>query len=133
MEQRFSVEKGWQERGQLGELCPWDPVLARAGQEAGRGCLFREKTGGFSLAFPWAPHRPFPLVPAFCFCRVREMWGGCYLLFRFRWDGRPYLPAGERPCQNGETGVQYQKTEDMGETDGLFSCNGRQAGPAEDE
>ena len=65
--------------------------------------LFRRETDGFSLAFPWAPKAPFPLVPAFCFARVETMEGRPWVVFSFRDGGWPVVPPS---CQNGESGVQ---------------------------
>ena len=53
-----------------------EPLLARA---AGGGrALYRPEPEGFSLAFPYAETRAFPLTPLFCFARVERMNGANY-------------------------------------------------------
>ena len=62
-----------------------EPLLARA---AGGGrALYRPEPEGFSLAFPYAETRAFPLTPLFCFARVERMNGEFYAVFPF-WSGR---------------------------------------------
>lgn len=97
---------GWRETGEVAALFPADPVLARAA-EGKRALLCRERSGDFALAFPWEPRAPFPLVPAFCFARACAIHGRTHLVFRFAETGRPVAPAGDDPCQNEGSAVQY--------------------------
>ena len=91
--------QGWEERADLSCLFA-DLVLAHSVEKS---ALYRKETSGFSLAFPWDPQAPFPLVPAFCFARTENMEGKIWLVFSFRGDGWPVVPPS---CQNGESGVQ---------------------------
>ena len=91
--------QGWGEGRDLSRRFS-DPILAEAVENT---ALFRRETDGFSLAFPWDPKAPFPLVPAFCFARVETMEGRPWVVFSFRDGGWPVVPTS---CQNGESGVQ---------------------------
>lgn len=64
-----------------------EPLLREAA--AGRGALLRREEGGFSLAYPFRPSEPFPLVSLFCFARVEELAGVPRLIFPFRPGGCP--------------------------------------------
>lgn len=76
-----------------------EPLLARA---AGGGrALYRPEPEGFSLAFPYAETRAFPLTPLFCFARVERMNGEFYAVFPFWSGGCPRLP--HKPAQAGQT------------------------------
>ncbi len=81
--------QGWEEVEDLAALFPADPLLARAAGQRTRGLLRRRQAGGFSLAFPWDPRAPFPLVPVFCFAQVSALNGKPYVVFRFRENGTP--------------------------------------------
>ena len=81
-------------------LFPRDPVLARAMGEIPDRAVCREADGGFCIAIPWDPSRPFPLTAVFCFARVRIRSGRLRIVYSFRPDGRPCLP---QPCQEGKT------------------------------
>ncbi|MBR5533347.1 MAG: hypothetical protein IKU62_00660 [Ruminiclostridium sp.] len=91
--------RGWGQRTDLSHLFT-DPVLAGCVEKT---ALWRQDARGFSLAFPWEPKNPFPLVPAFCFARVEETEGKPWVIFSFRDGGWPVVPPS---CQNGESGVQ---------------------------
>lgn len=96
----------WREAGDLAALFPEDPLLARAAAGQ-RALVCRDRSGGFSLAFPWEPREPFPLVPVFCFARVCPLRGRLHLVVSFGPNGQPVLPGpGLAPCQNGETAIQ---------------------------
>ena len=45
--------------------------------------LVRRDAEGFCLAFPWSEKSPFPIPPLFCLCRVSELEGERYTVFRF--------------------------------------------------
>ena len=85
-----------------------EPLLARA---AGGGrALYRPEPEGFSLAFPYAETRAFPLTPLFCFARVERMNGEFYAVFPFWPGGCPRLP--HKPAQAGQTiGANQTKEE----------------------
>ena len=91
--------QGWGKRTDLSRLFA-DPVLAHSVEKS---ALWRQEPEGFSLAFPWDPKIPFPLVPAFCFARVEKMEGKAWVVVSFRDGGWPMMPPS---CQNGESGVQ---------------------------
>ena len=80
---------GWQRVRDPAARFPGDPVLARAASEEDRWFLCPKEEDGFLLAAPWDPRRSFPLVPAFCLARVREMAGRRWVVFRFSPEGRP--------------------------------------------
>ena len=78
--------EGWR-REETPEQLMGEPLLARAA--AGRAALFRREGEGFSLAYPWAPDRPFPLTPLFCCARLEALGGRDYVVFPFRGGGCP--------------------------------------------
>ena len=86
----------WRPLSAPGGCFPQDPVLARAAAETREWFLCRREDGTFSLAAPWDPCRPFPLVPAFCLAGIRTRAGRRWAVYRFRADGTPVLPDGER-------------------------------------
>ena len=92
--------QGWGERRDLSKLFI-DPVLAGSVEKS---ALWRKDPEGFSLAFPWNPKAPFPMVPAFCFARVEELEGKSWVVLSFREGGWPVMPPS---CQNRDSGVQY--------------------------
>ncbi|MFQ7853806.1 MAG: hypothetical protein ACLRIS_00335 [Flavonifractor plautii] len=76
----------------------WEEAPARRmgnpcwpGRLAGAGAV-PAGTGGFSLAFPYAETRAFPLTPLFCFARVERMNGEFYAVF-------PFGPAAVPGCR----------------------------------
>lgn len=79
--------RGWTRESAPGRLMG-EPLLAAA---AGGPALVRREEGGFSLAYPYRPDRPFPLIPLFCFARLEELDGKVYLRFPFRPGGCPRL------------------------------------------
>ena len=95
-------------RALLGTFLPEDGLLARA---AGGGrALYRPEPEGFSLAFPYAETRAFPLTPLFCFARMERMNGEFYAVFPFWPGGCPRLP--HKPAQAGQTiGANQTKEE----------------------
>ena len=81
-------EEGWICEEQPARLVT-DPVLCTALR---RSMLYRQGEDGFSLAAPFLPERPFPLVPLFCLARP-EQWGGrLRLVWDFDQDGTPRPP-----------------------------------------
>ena len=78
--------------GRMGE-----PLLARAVGE--RRVLYRPEDGGFSLACPFDPAKPFPLTPLFCFASVRRLGDRWYAVFPFRPGGCPRPPD---PAEGGD-------------------------------
>lgn len=96
--QTYSFEQtpfqGWREVRDLANLFPADPILAQAASQGRRGLLQRHPEGGFSLAFPWDPRSPFPLVPIFCFAQVKALGGKAHIIFRVQENGAPVLPNG---------------------------------------
>jgi hypothetical protein len=91
--------QGWGKRETLSQLFT-DPILAK---DVDKTALWRKDPNGFSLAFPWNPQVPFPLVPAFCFARTENMEGKTWVVFSFLDGGWPVVPPS---CQNGDSGVQ---------------------------
>lgn len=76
----------------------------------GGRALYRPEPEGFSLAFPYAETRAFPLTPLFCFARVERMNGEFYAVFPFWPGGCPRLP--HKPAQAGQTiGANQTKEE----------------------
>ena len=93
--ERPAPPPGWRR-----EACPGgrmgEPLLARA---AGEGpALYRREAEGFALAWPFAPGRPFPLTPLFCFASVERLGEGWYAVFPFRPGGCPRPPEGGGPA-----------------------------------
>lgn len=81
---------------------PWAEDALRNAFERTRCPLYRaEPGGGFTLAYPYAPERPFPLPALFCLARTACLQGRVYLLFSFDSAGRPTLP------HSGPPGGQY--------------------------
>ncbi len=75
------------------DLIQWeDEVLRNCAKRMPYHTLNRNKEG-FSLSFPFDPHKPFPLTPAFCFARVENG----KVIFSFHSNGIPYIFA-----QNGK-------------------------------
>ena len=92
-----SVPPGWRRLSDPSACFPDDPVLARAAGNSG-GWLFCRRTGGrFSLAAPWEPGAPFPLLPVFCFAQIRQMAGRNWAVFRFHPDGTPVTEDAQEP------------------------------------
>ena len=91
--------QGWGERTGLSQLFT-DPALAECVEKT---ALWRQDPEGFSLAFPWDPKVPFPLVPAFCFARVEDLEGRPWVVYAFREGGWPILPPS---CHRSDFGVQ---------------------------
>ena len=69
-----------------------DPPVALAYRAAPSGLCRDEPDGGLTLAYPFLPGRPFPLVPLFCLARLRRIEGREYLLFSFDREKNPVLP-----------------------------------------
>lgn len=86
-----SLPAGWTRLERPEDVFPQDPLLCQAARESEGGMLRRPEDGGFLLAYPWDPRRPFPLEPAFCFARVRTMEGRQYTVFRFQENGSPAI------------------------------------------
>ncbi len=64
-----------------------DPALRATAGETG-GVLMRADGEDTLLAFPWAPSKPFPMLPAFRLGTAQDIDGGHYMVFRVR-NGRP--------------------------------------------
>ena len=75
----------------LGSLLPLPLISVVAGLAFLSFALtgLRREEGGFSLAYPFRPSEPFPLVPLFCFAPVEELAGEPCLIFPFRPGGCP--------------------------------------------
>ena len=97
------VPSRWSSLTSPDQLFPHDPVLDRALREVPRCSVCREQDGSFLLAMPWDPGRPYPLVPVFCFSRIKVRSGRPWVVFAFRQDGRPFLP---QSCQEEKTELQ---------------------------
>ena len=54
-----------------------------------KGALLRRETDGVTLAFPYTPAAPFPLVPMFCFVSLRMLRGERYWCISFDREERP--------------------------------------------
>lgn len=61
----------WQGLASL-PLHPKDRVLGECLHQAPETGQWKPEGDGILLRFPWRPGRPYPLVPLFCFGRVRE-------------------------------------------------------------
>ena len=85
-EQRPAVPAGWRCEPDPARLMG-EPLLARAAGE--RSALCRREEGGFWLAYPFDPGKPFPLTPLFCFARLERLEGRDYVVFPFRSGGCP--------------------------------------------
>ena len=87
-----ALPQGWKKAGDVSARFPHDPILAHAAGET-PGWVVRDLPGGaFSLAVPWEPGMPLPLVPAFCFARICFMAGKRWAMYRFSQEGRPVMP-----------------------------------------
>ena len=84
-----SVPGGWRRVSDASKYFLADPLLARSVGETEGWICCPGRDGGFSLAAPWEPGGPFPLLPVFCFARVRLMAGRQWAVFRFRAGGQP--------------------------------------------
>ena len=87
---------GWRPAKDPAAMLSGDPVLQAAAAASGGWLVCRGRDGRVSLAAPWDPARPFPLVPAFCLARVREMAGQRGVVYRIGPAGTPVLPDGEK-------------------------------------
>lgn len=65
------------------------------------GAILYTDRGGFFLAAPWSPQRPFPLAELFCFAAVRTLGEGTWAVFCFDRAGNPCFP------NNGQGGERY--------------------------
>jgi len=82
------MPQGWKREENPARLLAPDPVLRALAIEL-RGCLICQSREGFSLAVPYGSRRPFPLIPIFCFSRIRTLGNGQYVVFPFDSEGRP--------------------------------------------
>lgn len=69
-----------------------DLILRRAYCDSAGARCRRDPGGAFTLAYPYHPRRPFPLVPLFCFAQPKCQDGQLWLLFSFDAAGRPIFP-----------------------------------------
>ena len=80
------------------ESCEWapdtdpashfeDPIL-RAAASGIQGVITKPDGEDTLLGFPWAPSRPFPMLPVFRLGTAMEIDGGQYMVFRLK-GGRP--------------------------------------------
>jgi hypothetical protein len=77
-------------RGWIRSLCP--PVadgVVGPGLEGRQVLQHRQEGGGFRLAFPLDPRRPFPLPALFCIGRVERVEGEVCVVYDFDGQGRP--------------------------------------------
>ena len=88
MSYAFSRPDGWQSLERAEAFFTADAELSRlaAGIQGG---LWRREGSGRLLALPYAPERPFPLAPLFCFARVETIRGSVYAVYRFEEGDRP--------------------------------------------
>lgn len=80
--------QGWKREENPERLISHDSFLQ---EEVSRhsGALLCVSRDGFSLAFPYSGKKPFPIVPLFCFARIRNLGEGQYVVFPFDKEGRP--------------------------------------------
>lgn len=84
---------GWRRVRETEGLFPRDPLLAHCAEKAKTRLMIRRgEDGAFSLAAPWAPELPFPLVVLFCLASVEDLGGRLWVVYRFAADGVPRLP-----------------------------------------
>lgn len=69
-----------------------DPILKTAAQHC-NPILKRQDNSGFSLAVPFHPEQPFPMIPIFCFGETRQIAGQEYIIFSFDINGNPKCPS----------------------------------------
>lgn len=93
---RETLPPGWTRPQSVKARFPDDPVLAGSAEQTSGWLVRVEEDGTFSLAAPWDPGRPFPLVPAFCLAEIQTRAGRRWAVYRFRSDGTPVLPDEER-------------------------------------
>lgn len=82
------LPKGWHKEAEPARLFPQDPFLCTQMKHLS-GALLCNSREGFSLAFPYKAREPFPLVPLFCFARIRTLGNGQYITFPFDSEGKP--------------------------------------------
>lgn len=93
----FSFEQSQWSREAHPERLVGDAVLRKALN--GQSVLLRRREGGFCLAMPFDPVRPFPLTALFCLGEIRRVEGREQALFSFDRAGVPVVPHNE-----GDTG-----------------------------
>ena len=86
-----TLPQGWKKIVDVSARFPGDPVLARSAGETVGWVVRDHPDGSFSLAAPWEPGEPMPLVPAFCFAHICFMSGRRWASYRFSPEGRPVL------------------------------------------
>ena len=94
----FSFERAQWLREAHPERLMKDVVLRRVLN--GQNTLLRRREGGFCLAVPFDPARPFLLTPLFCFAEIRRVEGKVHGVFSFDQDGNPVMP--HNGCDGGE-------------------------------
>ena len=87
-----TLPQGWKKAGNVSARFQNDPVLFHAAGEAPGWVIRDYPDGSFSLAAPWEPGNPLPLVPVFCFARICVMSGRRWALYRFSREGKPVMP-----------------------------------------
>lgn len=65
------------------------------------GAMLYTDRGGFFLAAPWSPRRPFPLAGLFCFADLKALGEETWAVFCFDPEGNPCVP------HNGGRGERY--------------------------
>ena len=55
------------------------------------GARWATEGGGYLVAIPYEPCKPFPLMPMFCFVRLQRIGGQPYLVLRLNGEEEPYL------------------------------------------
>ena len=58
----------------------------------GKSVLLRRREGGFCLAVPFDPARPFLLSPLFCLAEIRRVESKAHAVFYFNGEGNPIMP-----------------------------------------
>ena len=70
----------------------------------GKSVLMKRQEGGFCLAVPFEPSRPFLLNPLFCLAEIRRVEGKTHAGFCFNEEGNPLMP------HNGRNGGENSGT-----------------------
>ena len=104
----FSFERSQWTREWHPDRLVKDMVLKRV--ISGQTVLLRRQEGGFCLAVPFDPVRPFPLEPLFCLGEVRRVEGRLHAVFSFDRTGTPVAPHNARDC--GENSGTSQTKEE---------------------
>lgn len=88
------LPQGWQMAANPASLFGERELSRAAGHLT--GALIQKDTGGFQLAVPYREQNEFPMVPLFCFSRLKELGGSAYAVFCFNENGWPCFPNNGR-------------------------------------